>query len=296
MDELQFYSEHSTQGDPGNFADIIAETPDDIEGMCKVVQGIYMHYMSEGVADYPLERRKEVDTRYMPDILKRVQELSAEPLTVQRPKEQRFIGCCRDAAMLFTMMARAHGIPARMRVGFARYIRLKPDVDFRVDHVVSEIWDAKLNRWRLIDPEQTPALIRHNKIDFDVTDIPRDQFIVAGQAWEDCRDGKDDPQTYGVHPDEDFVRGDWFIIQRLIQDLAVQNKVELLLWDTWGLMEYEHTKTDGDYALINQVAHITQHGTFAEKQTLYAHPQLTAPEEVMCYSPVQDWQKVHVRL
>jgi hypothetical protein len=293
MNEQAFYLQHGVIGHPGASAHYFENLPSDIPGLCKLVQGIYQHYMA--AKDMPQERRIEVDIRYMPDILEQIHRLDPRPLIEARPRERRFIGCCRDAALLLVTMARHLGIPARSRVGFATYIRTSAP-DFKVDHVVGEIWDADLQRWRLVDPEQPDWLIEHNNITFDVTDIPRDRFIVGGQAWDACRRGEDDPLNYGVTPDDPYVRGWWFVRNRLIHDLATQNRMELLLWDSWGIMEYDYKPTDADLALMDQVAKVTQHGTLTEKQALYQRPEFTAPRTVMSYSPVQEWSQVELRI
>lgn len=100
-------------------------------------------------------------------------------------------------------MLRHKGIPARIRIGFAAYIRIS-DAPCNVDHAVTEYHDG--TRWRLVDAEQNSYLIEHNRIDFDVQDIPRSQFIVGGQAWQLCREEGADPLSSGSGPG-DFFQG-----------------------------------------------------------------------------------------
>ncbi len=293
MDEQTFYLEHGVISHPGAGVKYFEHLPGDIPGLCKLVQGVYMHYST--TKDLPKTRNAEVDTRYMPAMLERIHTLDSRPLHVARDREQRFIGCCRDAALLLVTMARHIGIPARSRVGFATYINVKVP-GFKTDHVVAEIWDAAQQRWRLVDPEQSEWLIEHNQIDFDVTDIPRDRFVVGGQAWEVCRCGDDDPQNYGVHPNDEYIRDWWFIRNRLIHDLATQNRMELLLWDNWGLMDYDYEPTNEDLTLLDEVAQVTQRGHLAEKQALYQRPEFVVPLTVKSFSPVQEWADVDLRL
>jgi hypothetical protein len=69
----------------------------------------------------------------------------------------------------------------------------------------------------------------------------------------------------------------------VIQDLAALNKMELLLWDIWGLM---HADADAERALIDEVAERTQAADgFAEVQRLYATPGLTVPARILSLSP-----------
>ena len=88
-----------------------------------------------------------------------------------------------------------------------------------------------------IDPEMGEVNIEKYKINFDTHDIPRDQFIVAGLAWQLCRSGKADPENFGLP--ELGIKGLWFIRNRLIHDFAALNKLELHLWHTWQLMDEE---------------------------------------------------------
>jgi hypothetical protein len=74
-----------------------------------------------------------------------------------------------------------------------------------------------------------------------------------------------------------FVRG------HVVQDLAALNKMELLLWDLWGLML---AKEGTALALVDEVAERTQASDgFADVRRLYATLGLTGPERVRCLSP-----------
>lgn len=282
-----FYAQQSHLSDPGTYSYLFNDLPDDIPGLCTVVQGIYRHYITAKAM--PLERRLEVDTRYLSDILARMVFLDDRPLTEKRPSERRFIGCCRDAALLLTAMLRHKGIPARSRAGFAKYIRIEGTKGFRVDHVITEYWDATQLRWRLVDAEQSPYLIEHNHLDFDVTDVPRDQFVVGGLAWQQIRNGNVPPSRFGAHP-KDFFKGEWAVRNRMLQDLASLNKMELLLWDTWGWLDYGLKFTYSDNQKLDHIAELTQAGDqgFEELRAIYnTSMQLKAPPVVICYSPVQ---------
>jgi len=62
-----------------------------------------------------------------------------------------------------------------------------------------------------------------------------------------------------------FVRG------HVIQDLAALNKMELLLWDVWGLMQAE---LDTGLALVDEAAEFTQ-----------GADGLAVPERILSLSP-----------
>lgn len=294
---LEFYKKQSPFTDPGEYAYLFDELPDDIEELCKVVRGLIIPV--DG--DYPLpkERMPEIDRgRYVSQMLACMMEVDDSPLTSQRPPERRFIGCCRDFAVLFCSIARHKGIPARIRCGFAPYINVgRPG--FKVDHTVAEFWDFSEERWRLVDVDQDEKLIEINSIDFDTTDIPHDKFLFSGYAWKQYREGKVDPEEFGDPPEEYRVNldssgdsrvrfvGAGVIRYRVILDLAMMNKVELLLWDCTSLMELHIVPTEEDLNLLDKVAELTLAGNdkFDAIRELYEEePQLKIPRVVNSYS------------
>jgi hypothetical protein len=287
MDPLAYYTTQSPITDPGENVGLFADLPSTLDSLCQIVQGLCILYFAGEMHNYevPKERLPEIDTRYVEKILGRIIELDDRPLTEPRPPEKRLVGCCRDFATLFCAMARHQGIPIRTRVGFAAYFT-KVSPDFNVSHEIVELWDPSEKRWRLVDPELDERTIQENKIQFDVHDIPRDQFLVAGKGWQMCRAGEADPNWFGF---EDM-RGLWFIRGNLILDLAAQNKRELLLWDSWGLMLKDiETYTKEEWRLLDKVAVLTQAGNeaFTEMQAIYEEEVgLKVPRVVTCYSPV----------
>jgi hypothetical protein len=279
-----FYRTHSAMTQPGKAAPFLDGLPkDDLAALCRIVQGVYQHYYEAG--EMPLERRQEVDLRRAELIWQRIHELDARPITEPRPKEQRVIGCCRDASLLLCSMLRHQHIPARLRIGFAKYIRLAPG--FYVDHVVVEVWDN--GRWKLVDPEQTDALIHHNQITFDVQDIPHDEFVLGGQAWQAIHSTYFNAHDFGGHSDDTFWRGECAIRQRMLQDALALNKVEYLLWDAWGLMNIDEPSAE-DTQWLHRVAALTLGDTqyeidFPAVRVLLDDPRLTPPARFMTYSP-----------
>ena len=293
MDLATYYKQQSPITNPGDYAEMYEDLPNEIAGLCKVVQGLIIHYRGAEMFHYaiPDERLPEIDTRYVPTMLARIRELDDRSLTQERPPEKRLVGCCRDFATLFCSMARYRGIPTRTRIGFAAYF----NPGFNHDHEIVECWDAGEQRWRLVDPELSELHVQENRIRFDVCDVPRDQFIVGGLAWQWCRADKADPDKFGVEPDSS-ARGWWFISHKLVQDLAAQNKMELLLWDTWGVMLKEMTGEE-DLALLDKLALVTQGGSdgFLEQLATYEYVDgLKVTPPVMCYSPVAEPREVEL--
>lgn len=298
-DPLTYYASQSLFTDPGDYGTLFAGLPGDVAGLCRVVQGLVIHYRGAGMFGHtiPQARLCEIDSRHVAKMLARIVELDDRPLVEARPPEKRLVGCCRDFSTLFCAMARAKGIPTRTRIGFAAYFTEPNGSVFNFDHVVAECWDASEERWRLVDPQLTERHLEVSKLTFDPHDVPRDQFLVAGLAWQRCRDGRADPGRFGVGPDEDpeLLRGWGFIRHKLIQDLAAQNKRELLLWDVWGLMLAERDLTADERALLDEVARVTQGGdaAFARARELYeTEPGLAVGAPVMSFSPAAEPREV----
>ncbi len=280
MDPLAHYTEQSPFTDPGEHAERLEALPDDLAGLSKVVRGLVVHYRLGHLFDYeiPEDRLPEVDTRYAEKMLARIVELDDRPLMEERPPEKRLVGCCRDFTVLFLTMARYKGIPARGRVGFADYF----DPGLYLDHEVAEIWDADERRWRLVDVQTSEVTIGGH---FDTTDVPRDRFLVAGAAWQMCRDGDADPETFLVDPemDDEYTRGWPQIRHNLLQDLAALNRTEMLLWDVWVPDDEEL-----NHEALDKVAALTRHGgdVSSDLGDIYEkHPRLKAPAVVKSYSP-----------
>jgi len=163
------------------------------------------------------------------ELLGRLVERDPAPLEMARPAERRVVGTCRHYAILAASIFRHHGIPARLRVGFARYFV----PGFHEDHWVCEYQDER--GWRLLDAELgEDAVAELLGIDFSATDVPRDRFLTAGEVWRGLRRREIADATCGVSfiP---AVRGAWFVGASIVRDLAALNGRELMPWDYWGL-------------------------------------------------------------
>lgn len=64
--------------------------------------------------------------------------------------------------------------------------------------------------------------------------MPRDRFVVAGDAWVRCRAGESDPGLYGLSLFNEA--GLWRIAADLLRDVASLRSMEMLPWDVWGAM------------------------------------------------------------
>lgn len=286
--ELDYYASQSPLTDPGELAAVQADAGSHIAGLRRAAGGLVIHYRADDplAAGVPPQRLAEIDTRYADAMLSRLLELRSGPIAELRAPGERIVGCCRDFTVLFLSMARARRIPARARVGFASYFV----AGLWIDHEVAELWDGAEQRWRLIDAQlDDHHLDPTDGVSFDALDVPRERFLVAGEAWQRCRSGRADPETFMVGPDVEIevTRGWPYLRHNLVHDLAALNKLEMLLWDYWGLAAARST-TDADLELLDRVAAATAtpDSDLEELNRLYDQPLLRVPTTVTSYNPL----------
>ncbi len=279
---LDFYTRAAAITTAGRYAPSIEALPNDIDALARVVQGLAIHeYMASayGVA-IPDERRSESHIRPVERMLERLLSLDGRPLSNVRPPEKRLVGVCRHFSSLIVAMLRTKGIPARARYGFGSYF----NPGYFEEHIVCEYWNAAEARWVLVDAQFDDLWIAKLKIDHDVRDVPRDRFLVAGDAWVRCRSGAADPSTFGILVGE--LRGLWFIAGELVRDLAALNKMEMLPWDVWGAMPKpnEQLTDEQQLALFDRLATLTRapDASFTELRRVYeTDDRLRVPASVL---------------
>jgi hypothetical protein len=291
LDPQEYYLEQSSITDPGQYSSLLDDLPSDVEGLCRAAQGLIIHHLDGGrLFGYavPQERLSDLDTCSVVEMLQRICDLDGGPLAQERPPDRRLAGCCRDFATLFCSMARHTGIPARARSGYARYFH----PGFSYDHMLVECWDASQKRWLLVDPEMSPRHVEVYNVSFDPHDVPRGEFIGGGRAWISCRGGEADAEDFGLGPESER-KGWWHVRDRLVRDLAAQNRSELLLWDAWGLMERE--PSDDELALLDEVAWLMEAGdsAFEHVRGIYEDGEsLRVPPVVNRHSPAVGLHRV----
>jgi hypothetical protein len=226
------------------------------------------------------DRKNEATSRYVAKILEHITDLRSGSLVEARPPAARFAGVCRDFAILTTSILRYHRAPARLRCGFAAYFT----PGFYEDHWVGEYWKPGTG-WTLVDAELGDDQVEKNDITFDPLDIPRDQFVVGGDAWARCRSGKDVGEHFGVGVIA--LSGTWFVANDVVRDLAAVNSVEVLPWDEWGVAEkpFDHLSVS-ELHLFDEVAQLEiWGGSLSEIQALFnGHSELRVPDAVRSHT------------
>ena len=249
-ESLAFYRSPGLFTDLDGFQGEVEGLPCDVAVIARTVQGLLIQEGLLGAygVSLPAERIAEKQLHSSVAILARAMSLDSQAIVNPRVPERRVVGVCRHFATLFVALMRHKGAPARARCGFANYFAPGK----HVDHWVGEHWNAMEGRWVLVDAQIDDRQRELFRVTLDRLDVPRDRFLVAGDAWRTCRNGVD-PMTFGVAGTEMWglveVYGDLF------QDLAALQNIELLPWGWYGLA------TDksgiGETALIDRLAGIS---------------------------------------
>jgi hypothetical protein len=261
---LVYYASPGPMTDPGTYAALFDGLPSNVSELVKVVQGLLLHIFWAERYGVVLsdERQNEVQIRAVPAKLARIQTLHSGTLTEARTMERRLVGNCRDFAVMLCAMLRYHAVPARARCGFGTYFL----PGYYEDHWVCEYWNRDQGRWVMLDAQLDAFQREVLSIGFDPLDMPPNQFVTSGEAWQMCRAGEADPERFGIFD----MHGIWFVRGNLIRDFLSLNKVEILPWDGgWGfLIDEENMQSD----IMDRIAALSLAGdeAFAEIRATYA--------------------------
>lgn len=213
---LEFYKKTSEYTDLGYYKEFAKSLTDDINELCELQRMQIIH----PVAFFDKEIRKKKDCfwgdmtkvpetrlQYEDDIFPTAQSMIAELLrknpnyTKKREAKDKIHITCRGEAILLASILKAKGIAARVRSGCAEYIKYD---GIYYDHWITEYFDEKENRWKLVDPDEHCP---DHEMGFDVNDIPYDKFLFGAEAYLGMRENKykedtiyyaSDPVTLGL--------------------------------------------------------------------------------------------------
>jgi hypothetical protein len=273
----------------------IGALPKDIGALCEIVQGVLIHRdIAPWLYGITLTEAQREDGHLgqISKMLARIREIDSRPLTDARQVGRRLPSVCRHFSLMLSAMLRAQNVPARARCGFGAYFT---PGKFE-DHWVCEYWNGAeprgghLNatsplaplpsgegnknrttgRWVLVDAQLDAIQRNALNVVFDPLDVPRDRFIVAGDAWQMCRSGRADAGKFGLT--HAHLQGLWFVAGNVIRDLASLNRMEMLPWDVWGAMDMNDAEITAERKLLlDRVAALTLAGDdqFAEMRAIY---------------------------
>jgi Transglutaminase-like superfamily len=217
---------HSQMTEPGNLSSSFARLPSNVASLNQVVQGLLMHcqwldkYNDDPAAFGPISRSTLPVNERLAALLKR----DGQKLDEARTPTQRGIGTCRDFALTLCAFLRAPGTAARLRCGFASYFG-----ETWEDHWVCEYWNDHESRWCLSDAQLDEVIQASCGVTFNPSNVPRDAFLTAGEAWLRCRAGSDKPEWFG----QGDTKGLWFMKVNVVRDAFAVNNRETSSWDRW---------------------------------------------------------------
>jgi len=248
---LTYYTQHGRMSDPGTYVSLYENLPTSISELVKLVQGITIHvFWAERYGlKIPPDRMDELQLRSVERRLARTIELDPRSFNEPRSIDKKLLGNCRDHSLLLASLLRHQGVPARARCGFGAYFM----PNHFEDHWVTEYWNLELSRWIFVDAQLDELQCNVMKIPFDTLDVPRDQFIVGGKAWQMCRSGEQEPDKFGIFD----MHGLGFVRGNLVRDVASLNKMELLPWDCWGVILNEQLDNPDDLGALDEIAALT---------------------------------------
>ena len=260
--------------DAGHKAALLDGLPQDVGSLAKVVQGILIHEHIAPAYGVTLsaEQHAQAHMRSVEKMLDFIAHQHSRPLSQARTPGERVVGVCRHFTLLHVAMLRRQGIAARARCGFGAYF----EKGKFIDHWVTEYWNENRQRWVQVDAQLDQRQRELFAIAFDPLDVPRDQFLVAGDAWQLCRSGKADAGAFGILD----MHGLWFIAGNVIRDVAALNNHEMLPWDVWGAMTQNDAELD--FPFIDQLAafsHVPDRH-FGDLRAAYRDMRVTVPDTV----------------
>jgi hypothetical protein len=248
--------------------------PTDPASLAGVVQGLLMHEHVAPAYGLALSEAQHAEAHARPveEIVRQIVAHDARPLIEARPPDERQVGVCRHFTLLHVTMLRRAGVQARARCGFGAYF----EKGKYIDHWVTEYWNEGRKAWVLVDAQLDACQRDLFRIAFDPIDVPRDQFLVAGDAWQRCRGGKADPGTFGILD----MYGLWFVAGNVIRDVAALNDQVMLPWDVWGAMTRKDDEID--LAFIDKLAALTVEPDrhFDELRAIYRDSRVEVPATV----------------
>ena len=219
---LEFYKQYSSFTDPGKYEYLYKNLPDSLQELCSLIRSQFIHPYAE------LPDLKELISRdrwnemqkytTVESILDGLVTFDSRGLVPNRKTEHKLVLGCREYAVLLASVLKYRGIPTRIRAGHATY--LIPG--FHASHTICEVWNAKDQRWMLVDPST------------GMVDFNRDMFDFSNEAWLQMQKGQINPDLYG-NPGE--YKGSVSILAKVSMDLAFVLGAEYAIHQYAPIME-----------------------------------------------------------
>lgn len=196
---LEFYKQTSCFTDLGYYKKFARNLPDNIERLCllqrmQIIHPVAFHDSNIRKKDKCFWgnmtkvsiTRLNYEEDYFPTAQSMLAELlrSDENYHIGREAKNKIHITCRGQAILLASILKAKGYSARVRSGFAPYIKYD---GVAYDHWITEYYDENKSEWVLVDADEHCP---DHEMGFDLNDIPRDKFIFGAEAYLGMRNHK----------------------------------------------------------------------------------------------------------
>jgi len=252
LNPQDFYASHGQISDPAPYEKHLNDLPQALPDLVKAIQGLmlHLHWAERYGITLNRIRKDEANLRTTRNRIAAILNLNPAPLSQVRILNERTVGTCRDFALFLTAVLRHRKIPVRCRAGFGTYFTKNRFED----HWVCEYWQAEEKRWVMVDPQLDELQIQTLKIKFNPLDMPRTKFVTGPQAWDLIRTNQADPNRFGIFN----LKGTDFIKGNLIRDFLALNKIEILPWDNFSLINKRfRSMTPKEKDLMDRLAKIS---------------------------------------
>lgn len=257
---LDFYKQTSQFTDLGYYRDFARNLPNDIEELCLLQRMQIIHPVAYKDKDIrsksncfwgdmtkvPITRLDYEDDLF-PTAISMISELLRKDSNYNknRKAENKIHITCRGQAILLAATLKAKGYSARARSGFAEYIKYD---GIYYDHWITEYYDEKENRWKLVDADEHCP---DHEMGFDLNDIPYDKFLFGANAYLGVRQNKYKPETilYSSDPPtlglKASIRGLFYDFHSLMNDEIIFLHLPKYIQDkNFELSEKEYKELD----------------------------------------------------
>lgn len=223
-------------------------------------EGVQTNPAYGNIREVPWYRQGEDD--YFPTaaaILAELYRRDPRGFVADRAVENKLIITCRFVAILMATILKSRGIPARVRAGYAPYIR----PDGMEDHWITQYWHAPEERWITIDADTSLE-----KRPFDPFDMPPGTFGFAADTWLAAREGRQDANAYamnGLSALESLATHVFFDFHCLMNNEITYLLAPVFITSDFNKAEEEKLRE------IDALAHLMQQPdeNFAQLQTLW---------------------------
>lgn len=218
---LDFYKNTGLFTDLGFYKTFAKGLPNDIEPLCLLLRNQIIHpfdLKDEEERSNPnsfygdMTKISNTSLIYENDLFPTAIAMLAELLrrapnfTIGRKIEDKIHVCCRETSILLVAILKAKNIPARTRCGFTHSVS---EIEGAGDHWIVEYYNESCKKWILVDPTMCydQETLDYFGIDYSLTNMPRDKFIFAADAYLGLRKGKyktediyyfSSPKTFGI--------------------------------------------------------------------------------------------------